>query len=151
MSKTLQKCLYVLETEDLSDKERSELKRTRKMKLKELDKMYGDATIARILKDKLTDQQKKEAEEKIIEQQKQLNKDEDKYYYNFNEDTDEYELRLDSGGEISRKITAAILKTDEKIESSTSRSEKRTLHKVKSALILCLERVGMISLAEALE
>ena len=48
-----------LETQDLSDKERSELKRTRKIKLKELDKMYGATTIARILKDKLSDQQKR--------------------------------------------------------------------------------------------
>ena len=53
-----------LETQDLSDKERSQLKRTRKMKLKELDKMYGATTIARILGDKLTDEQKKEAEKK---------------------------------------------------------------------------------------
>ena len=48
------------------------------MKLKELDKMYGATTIARILKDKLSDQQKKEAEIKMIELQNQLNKDEDK-------------------------------------------------------------------------
>ena len=140
-----------LETQDLSDKERSELKRTRKMKLKELDKMYGATTIARILKDKLSDQQKKEAEIKIIEPQNQLNKDEDKYYHEFNEDTNEYELRLDSGGDIANKITAAILKTDDEIEKTTSRSKKRKLYEVKNALIHYLRRVGMNPLADALE
>ena len=140
-----------LETQDLSDKERSELKRTRKMKLNELDKMYGATTIARVLKDKLSDQQKKEAEIKIIELQNELNKDEDKYYHEFNENTNEYELRLDSGGDIVNKITAAILKTDDEIEKTTSRSKKRKLYKVKNALILYLRRVGMNSLANALE
>ena len=140
-----------LETKDLSDKERGELKRTRKMKLKELDKMYGAITIARILKNKLSVQQKEEAEIKIIELQNQLNKDEDKYYHEFNEDTNECELRLDSGTDIANKITAAILKTDDEIEKTTSRSKKRKLYKVKNALILYLRRVGMNSLAAALE
>ena len=81
---------------------------------------------------------KKKKLKKKIDLQNQLNKDEDKHYHEFNEDTNEYELRLDSGGDIANKITAVILKTDDEIEKTTSRSKKRKLHKVKAALILYL-------------
>ena len=50
-----------LRNEDLSD-----LKRKRRLKIKELEKTYGSRTLARTLKEKLTEEQKKEAEEKII-------------------------------------------------------------------------------------
>ena len=140
-----------LRNEDLSDNKRKELKRKMRLKIKELEKTYGSKTLARTLKKKLTEEQKKEAEERIFQLQSELNKDDDKYYYDYNEDTQEYELRLDSGGDVIRKIVAAILKTDKLMSETTSRSEKRTFKKVKDALILYLRRVRSNTSADALE
>ena len=140
-----------LRNEDLSDNKRKELKRKMRLKIKELEKTYGSKTLARTLKKKLTEEQKKEAEERIFQLQSELNKDDDKYYYDYNEDTEEYELRLDSGEDVIRKIVAAILKTDKLMSETTSRSEKRTFKKVKDALILYLRRVRSNTSADALE
>ena len=140
-----------LRNEDLSDQKRKELKRKSRLKIKESEKTYGSRTLARTLKEKLTEEQKKEAEENIIQLQNELNKDDDKYYYDYNEDNEEYKLRLDRGGDVIRKIVAAILRTDKLMSESTSRSERRSLQKVRGALILYLRRIQANTLADALE
>ena len=93
-----------LRNEDLSDNKCEQLKRKRRLKIKELEKTYGSKTLAKKLKEKLTEEQKKEVEERIFQLQSELNKDDDKYYYDYNEDTEEYEIRLDSGGMSSEKL-----------------------------------------------
>ena len=98
-----------LRNEDLSDQKRKELKRKRRLKIKELEKTYGSRTLARTLKEKLTEEQK-EAEEKIVQLQNELNKDDDKYYYDYNEDNGEYELRLDRGGRRNTKNCRSYFK-----------------------------------------
>ena len=108
--------------------------------------------MSRILSNKMTPEKKREAKEKIFQLQQELNQGEDEYFYKYNEDTEEFELgQEDAAADIARRITAAILRTDDRIESSTSRSEKRQLYKIKEALITYLKKVGMIDLAEALE
>ena len=84
-----------LEVEDLNDKERQTLIKTRKMKIKELEKTYGAKAAANLLEKRLTKQEKKEVEEEIIKMQGELNRDRYDYYYVFNEDNNEFELRLE--------------------------------------------------------
>ena len=144
--------IYVIDTQlqiqDLSARERKELKRKRRLKREELEKKYGASTVSRILSNKMTPEKKREAEEKIFQLQQELNQGEDEHLYRYNEDTEEFELgREDAAADITRRITAVILRTDNRIENSTFRSEKRQLYKVKEALI----KIGMIDLAEALE
>ena len=140
-----------LRNEDLSDTKRKELKRKKRRKIKELEKTYGSRTLARTLKEKLTEEQKRDAGEKVIQLQNELNKDDDKYYHDYNEDNEEYELRLDRGGRHHTKNCCSCLRTDKLMIESTSRSELRSLQKVKDALILYLRRVQANTLADALE
>ena len=128
-----------LQVQDLSARERKELKHKGRLKRKELEKKYGARTVSRILSNKMTPEKKREAEKKIFQLQQELNQGEDEYFYKYNEDTEEFELgQEDAAADIARRITAAILRTDDRIESSTSRSEKRQLYKVKEALITYL-------------
>ena len=100
----------------------------------------------------MTPEKKRKAEEKVFQIQQELNQGEDEYFYRYNEETEEFELgREDAPADIARRITSAILRADNRIEKSKSRSEKRQLYKVKEALITYLKKVGMIDLAEALE
>ena len=116
-----------LKVQDLSAKERKELKRIRRLKREELEKKYGARTVSRILSNKMTPEKKREAEEKIFQIQQELNQGEEEHFYRYNEDTEEFELvREDAAADIARRITAAILRTDNRIENSNSRSEKKT-------------------------
>ena len=128
-----------LKVQDLSAKERKELKQIRRLKREELEKKYGARTVSRILSNKLTPEKKREAEEKTFQIQQELNQGEEEHFYRYNEETEEFELgREDSAADIARRITAAILRTDNRIENSNPRSEKRQLYEVKEALITYL-------------
>ena len=115
-----------LKIEDLSEKDRSYLKKLRKSKLQVLRKQYKSHALAEVLENKLTEEEKLAAENKIIEIQQKLKRDSDEYYYVFNDETDEYELRKEqSGSRIIHKIVAAILKLDEKYKNTSTRSERK--------------------------
>ena len=83
--------------------------------------------MSRILSNKMTPEKKRETEEKIFQLQQELNQGEDEYFYKYNQDTEELELgQEDAAADIACRITAAILRTDDRIEISTSRSKKKT-------------------------
>ena len=145
-----------LQVEDLSPKKRQELIKKRKMKIKQLEKTYGSKTLAKLLNDKLTEKQKKDAEEKIFHLQKELNAEsdyDDKYFYEHDDETEEFELKQHNDNEnyVINRIVAAILKTDDLISKATSRSEKRKLQETKKVLIEYLRRIQAYTLADALE
>ena len=115
-----------LKIEDLSEKDRSYLKKLRKSKLQVLRKQYKSHALAEVFENKLTEEEKLAAENKIIEIHQKLNRDSDEYYYVFNDETDEYELRKEhSGSQIMHKIVAAILKLDEKYKNTSIKSERK--------------------------
>ena len=114
-----------LRLQDLSDKERQVLIKKRKMKIKELRKNYGANEAVDVLEKKLSPSEKAELEEKIIQMQNKLSLESDKYYFDFNEDTQEYELRLIENDELIHDIVAIVLKLTDKIENvNTSQTER---------------------------
>ena len=57
--------------------------------------------------------------------QNKLNLESDKYYFDFNEDTQEYELRLIENDELMHDLVAIVLKLTNKIENlNTSQTER---------------------------
>ena len=139
-----------LEKEDLSDKERQTLIRKRKMKIKELRKTFGAVEAAEILENKLSKREKQQVEDEIVKVQANLNQDRDDYYYTFNEETNEFELRLDQDIELIQQIVSAILKLDDKVELETSASERRKMSNTKNKFIVYLKKLGANTLADAL-
>ena len=141
-----------LKFENYSARERKELKNKRKRIIEILKNHYGDKTLSRVLSDKMMPEKRRELEEQIFTLQQDLNQDQDQWFYRYNKQTEELELTRedDQAADIAHRITATIIRTNNKINSSTSRSEKRGLYKVKEAIITYLKKVGMIDLAEAL-
>ena len=139
-----------LEVEDMTDKERQMLIRKRKMKVKELEKTYGAKVAAKLLEKRMTLQEKKEIEEEIIKMQSDLNKDWDEYYYKFNEDTNEFELRLDQDIDLMHQIVGAIIKLDKKMETETSANNRRINRRLKKKFIAHLRQLGANDLADSL-
>ena len=141
-----------LRVQDLSDKERQVLIKKRKMKIKELRKNYGANEVADVLEKKLSPSEKAELEEKIIQMQNKLNLESDKYYFDFNEDTQEYELRLIENDELMHDIVAIVLKLTDKIENvNTSETEKLESMIAKETFLRYLRNKGATELADSLE
>ena len=141
-----------LEVEDLFNKERQMLIRKRKMKIKELRKTFGVYEAADLLENKLTKKEKREAEDEIIRIQEELNQDRDDYYNTFNEETDEFELRLGQDIDLIQQIVSVILKPDNKIElEDGSASNRREIYRIRNKFIEQLRRLGVNTLADSLE
>ena len=141
-----------LEVEDLTDKERQTLIRKRKMKIKEPKKTYGAHEAAEIPKSKLSETEKQHVEDKIVRIQGNLKQDGDDYYYIFNEETDEFELRFDQDVKLIQQIVSAILKLDDKIEiERNSASDRRKMCNIKNKFIDHLRKIHANTLADALE
>ena len=109
-----------LRVQDLPSDKRKNLIRKRQMKLKELIAHYRANALADVLSKRLSEVERPELEEKIIEIQNRLNKDNDDYYYVFNEDTQEFELRLEQDLQLIHDIVAAILKLSDKTENTNT-------------------------------
>ena len=138
--------------EDLSEKDRTYLKKLRKSKLRVLRKQYKAHSLAEVLDNKLTEKEKLLAQKKIIEIQQKLNRDSDEYCYVFNDEADEYELRKEhSGSQIINQIVAAILKLDEKYKNTSTRSERTKITEIKNTFIEYLNRVSAYILADSLK
>ena len=138
-----------LEVEDLSDKERQTLIRKQKMKIKELEKTYGTKVAANLLEKRMTLDEKKEIEEEIVRMQAELNKDKDEYYHIFNEETGEFEVKLDQDIDLMHQIVGAIIKIDEKYELERSENNKRINRRIKRKFIAKLNKLGVKDLADS--
>ena len=139
-----------LEVEDLYDKERQTLIRKQKMKIKELEKTYRAKVAANLPEKRMTLGEKKEIEEEIVKMQAELNKDRDEYFHIFNEETGEFELRLDQDVDLMHQIVGAIIKLDEKYELERSENNKRINRRLKRKFIATLKELGAKDLADSL-
>ena len=113
-----------LALEVLSNKERNLLLKVRSLKIKELRKTYGANVLVDVLGKKLSASKKNELEDQVIEILKELNKDEDRYYFEFNEETQEFEILLYSEVRINA-IALDVMQIDKVIKDVNTPHTKR--------------------------
>ena len=139
-----------LALEVLSNKERNLVLKVRSLKIKELRKTYGANVLADVLDRKLSESEKNELEDQVVEILKELNKDEDRYYFEFNEETQEFEILLDSEVRINA-IVFAVMKLDKVINDvNTPRTRRLELMTEKEKLLDNLKQKGAKTLANSL-
>ena len=139
-----------LALESLSKKERNYLLKVRSLKIKELRKTYGANVLADVLDNKLSESKKNELEDQVIEILKELNQDEDRYYFEFNEETQEFEILLDSEVRINA-IVFAVMQIDKVIRDvNTTHTRKLKLMTEKDKLLDYLKEKGAKTLANSL-
>ena len=139
-----------LAVETLYPKERTYLLRKRALKIKELRKTYKANTLADVLDNKLSEIEKQILEDQAVELLKELNKDEDRYYFEFNHDTQEFEILLDSEVSINA-IVFAVMQIDKAIKNVNTPPNKRSkLKKEKGNLLKYLDSKGATLLAASL-
>ena len=139
-----------LAIEILNKKERDYLLKAKAFKIGELKKIYKANTLADLLENKLFQNEKNELEEEVIEKLKELNKDGDRYYFNFNEQTQEFEILLDSEVRIN-PIVFAVMQTDKVIDNvNTPHTRRLELMTEKDKLLNYLKEKGAKVLADSL-
>ena len=140
-----------LRLQDLSQKERTRLLRTRRLKIKELCNTYKAYTLADALDNRLSETEKQILEDQAVELLKELNKDEDIYYYKFNDDTQEFEILLEDRDVRINAIVFAALKLKEVIKDrKTSNSRRAFLKRELKSLLDYLDSKGAKLLAASL-
>ena len=140
-----------LRLQNLSPKERTRLLRKRAFKIKELRKTYKARTLADVLDNKLSEMEKQILEDQAVELLKELNKDEDLYYYKFNHDTQEFEILMkDTDVRINAIVFAALQIKKVIKDKTTSNSRKRFLKKELDNLLNYLDSKGAKLLAATL-
>ena len=99
---------------------------------------------------KLSESEKNELEDQVIEILKELNKDEDMYYFEFNEEIQEFEILLDSEVRINA-IVFAVMQIDKVIKDvNTPRTKRLELMTEKDKLLDYLKEKGAKTLANSL-
>ena len=118
-----------------------------------MEEYYGLKTLPRVMADKKTSKDISELENEVIDLEQELNSAGDEWLHTNNKENEEFELNRDDdqASDIARRITEAILRTDEQLKTTTSAQQIRGLKKVKASLVLYLKLVGMNELAESLE
>ena len=124
--------------------------KVRSLKIQELGKTYGANVLADVLDKKLSESEKNELEDQVIEILKELNKDEDRYYFEFNEETQEFEILLESEVRINA-IVFAVMQIDKVIKDvNTPHTKRLELMTEKYKLIDYLKEKGAKTLANSL-
>ena len=130
-------------------KEKGLLKK-RKLKIKELRKAYNAHAAADVLEKKLSESEKKELEEEIVRIMTKLNSESDRYYFVFNENTQEYEIRLDENDFLLHDVVARLIKLTSKIENvNTPQTEMLESMIEREQLLRWLESKGATELANS--
>ena len=124
--------------------------KVRSLKIRELRKTYGANLLADVLDKKLSESEKNELEDQVIEILKELNKDENRYYFEFNEEIQEFEILLDSEVRINA-IVFAVMQIDKVIKDvNTPRTKRLELMTEKDKLLDYLKEKGAKKLANSL-
>ena len=140
-----------LRLEELSRKERNNLFRKRRLKISELRKTYKAHTLADVLGNRLSETEKKILEDEAVELLKELNKDEDLYFYQFNHDTQEFEILLEDRDVRINAIVFAVLQIKKVIKDpATSNSRRSFLKRELKKLLDYLDSKGAKLLAASL-
>ena len=139
-----------LAIEIFNKKERDYLLKAKAFKIGELRKIYKANTLADLLENKLSQSEKNELEKEVIEKLKALNKDGDRYYFNFNEQTQESEILLDSEVGINA-IVFAVMQIDKVTDNvNTPHTRRLELMTEKDKLLNYLKEKGTKVLADSL-
>ena len=113
-----------LAIEILSKKERNYFLKRKALKIGELRKRHKANTLADILENKLSKEEKDELENEVLLKLQELNKDGDRYYFEFNESTQEFEILLDTEVRINA-IVFAVMQTDKVINNVNTTHTRR--------------------------
>ena len=90
-------------------------------------------------------------EDTVITHLADLNKDGDKNYYTFNEETEEFETRIDQDHQLIRQVVAAAIKLESKIENPrTAPSDRRHMYSIRNKFVTHLRKLGANELADSL-
>ena len=137
---------------DLSSKERAELIKTRKLKLKELRSTFGAIELASALSNNMSREELSTLEDTVITHLTDLNRDADENYYTFNEDTEEFEIRIDDqDNQLITQVVTTIIKLDSKIENPrTAPSDRRRMYGIRNKFVAHLRKLGANELADSL-
>ena len=141
----------MLRLETLSRQERNNLLRKRRLKISELRKTYKARTLADVLGNRLSETEKQILEDEAVELLKELNKEEDLYYYKFNHDTQEFEILLEDTDVRINAIVFAALQLKKVIrDPATSNSRRSFLKRELKNLLNFLDSKGARLLAASL-
>ena len=133
-----------------SKKERNSFLKRKALKIGELRKRYKANTLADILENKLSKEEKDELENGVLLKLQELNKDGDRYYFEFNESTQEFEILLDIEVCINA-IVFAVLQIDKVINNAnTTRTRRLELMTEKDKLLDYFKAKGAKLLADSL-
>ena len=141
-----------LRLQTLTRQKRNNLLRTRRLKISELRKTYKAHTLADVLDNRLSETEKQILEDEAVELLKELNKEEDLYYYRFNNDTQEIEIMLEEEPNlrINAIVFAALQLKNVIKDPATSNSRKKFLKNELKNLSDYLDSKGARLLAETL-
>ena len=139
-----------LSIEVLSKKDRNAFLKRKALKIGELRKRYKANALADILENKLSAEEKDELENEVLLKLQELNKDGDRYYFQFNEATQEFEILLDSEVRINASVFA-VMQIDKVINNvNTTHTRRLELMTEKDKLLRYLESKGAKVLADSL-
>ena len=139
-----------LAIEILSKKERNSFLKRKALKIGDLRKRYKANTLADILENKLSKEEKDELENEVLLKLQELNKDGDRYYFEFNESTQEFEILLDTEVRINA-IVFAVMQIDKVINNvNTTHTRRLELMTEKDKLLDYLKAKGAKLLADSL-
>ena len=80
-----------------------------------------------------------------------LNVDNDENNYVYNNETDEFEIRIDKDHGLIRQIVAAVIKLDTEVENlSMAPSDRRRMYGIREKFIAHLRKLGANTLADNL-
>ena len=140
-----------LRLETLTRQERNNLLRKRRLKISELRKTYKAHTLADVLDNRLSETEKQILEDEAVKLLTELNKEEDLYYYRFNDDTQEFEILLeDRDLRINAIVFAAIQLKKVIKDPATSNSRRQFLKRELKNLLDYLDSKGARLLAASL-
>ena len=139
-----------LKVRDRRSKERTELIKTTKLQVKELRSTFGATELASALSNNMTSEEFNRLEGATITHLADLNKEGDENYYTFNEETKEFEIRIDQDHQLIRQVVAAVIKLDSKIENPrTAASDRRRMYGIRNKLVAHLTKLGADELADS--
>ena len=125
---------------ELSGKERNNLFRKRRLKISELRKTYKAHTLADVLDNRLSETEKQILEDEAVELLKELNKDEDLYFYQFNHDTQEFEILLEDRDVRINAIVFVVLQIKKVIKDPATSNSRRSFFKKRTKKFIRLLR-----------
>ena len=138
-----------LRARDLTAKERSTSIKTRVLKIKELRKTFGEEELVSALSNNLSPDELSRLEDTVVSHMGDLNANgSDDHYYVFNNNTEEFEIRIGQDHMLITQILYAILKLDDKINrQSTTTNDRRRMYNIRSKFIAHFKKIGATGLA----